>query len=193
MLFLMSLGNWKRAYVSVRHLVEYLTSNDVSEKIYPSTKSGHIVPQILLSNYFEGFLSKSSANNEFKWSGVDTSMTSSQFNGGITLFAYNFESVDASTYMVNSSSPKSELCDFVESLENLHGLPAITTIEKMEILAVVDLLKEVSTMQSVSAYENLDEPGRRYFYDLFIALFCCPIIVLWHLLRGVLTKDFRFC
>ncbi|KAJ0110941.1 hypothetical protein Patl1_00628 [Pistacia atlantica] len=160
-------GNWKRAYVSLRHLVEYLTSNNVSETIYPSTKSGHIVPQILLSNYFEGFLSKGSANSEFKWSGVDTSMTSSsQFNGGITQFAYNFASVDASTYMVNSSSPKSELGGFVESLENLNGLPAITTIEKMEILAVIDLLKEVSNMQSASAYENLDEFGRRFWVAL---------------------------
>ncbi|KAK4849046.1 hypothetical protein QYF36_020205 [Acer negundo] len=141
-------GNWKRAYVSVRHLVEYLTSNNLSEKRDCYAKSSHIVPQILLSNYFEGLLLKGSTDNGFQWSGVNTLTTS------------------ASDYMFSSSSPKSEGSGFVESIENLYKLAAISNTEKMELLAVVDLLNELSNMHSASAYENLDEPGRRFWVAL---------------------------
>ncbi|KAL5859510.1 hypothetical protein ACOSQ4_000806 [Xanthoceras sorbifolium] len=159
-------GNWKRAYVSVRHLVEYLTSNNLSEKRDCYAKSSHIVPQILLSNYFEGLLLKGSTDNGFQWSGVNTLTTSSsQFNRGSIQFSHNLES-DVSNYMLSSSSPKSEVSGFVESIENFSKLATISNTEKMEILAVVDLLNELINMQSASAYENLDEPGRRFWVAL---------------------------
>ncbi|KAJ4728093.1 Transducin family protein/WD-40 repeat protein [Melia azedarach] len=160
-------GNWKRAYVSVRHLVETLTSK--SEKRCCSAKSSHMVPHILLSTYFEGLPSQGSADNGFQWSGVNTLMTSSsQFNGGFSQFAYN---VDASNF-ISSSSSKSEIGGFFESLENLNELPGITSVEKMEILAVIDLLNELDNKQSASAYENLDEPGRRFWVELRFQQLC---------------------
>ncbi|KAK6239684.1 hypothetical protein QUC31_005153 [Theobroma cacao] len=159
-------GNWKRAYISVRHLVEYLNSSYISEKIYHHPKRSDIVPQIPLSNYIEGILSNSSTENAFRWSGNATSMASSlQFQSGLTQFAYNL-APDASSNMFSLSSSKSGLRDFLEPINKLHELAAITAAEKMQILAIIDLLNEVSNPQSASVYENLDEPGRRFWVTL---------------------------
>lgn len=133
----------------------------MSVKTYQCAKSCNSVPQILLSNYYEGLLSKGTTGSEIQWSGDNTSMpSSSQLNRGFGQFAYNLER-DAASHMFDSSSPNSELGGFIDSLEKSYGLAAILNIEKMDILAVIDLLKEVSNTNTASAYENLDEPGRR--------------------------------
>lgn len=155
-------GNWKRAYLSVRHLVEFLTSYYASEKRFSFAKSSHIVPQIHFLDYFEGHLSECSTDKGFEWSGDATLFTlSSQYQRGLTQFAYNSKS-DASDMFIPSSE-KSELSGFVEPLEKLYDLAAITNTEKTQILAIIDLLSEVRSTHSVSAYESLDTPGRRFW------------------------------
>lgn len=150
----MCLGNWKRSYISVKHLVEYLlTSSYASEKRYSSANYRHIVPQIFLSNYFEGLLVKDSTDEGFQWSADAGLHTSSS-----QVFVYSSNS-DASNNVFSSSSTKSELGTFVEPLEKFYDLAALTNKEKLQILAIIDLLIEVQ--HSASAYENLDEPGRR--------------------------------
>lgn len=149
----------------MRHLVENLPSNYPSEKRYCYTKSSHIVPQIPLSTYFDGLPFKGSTDNGFQWSGLNTFSTSSQFSQ----LAYNMD-LDASN---SSSSTKSELSGFVESLQNVYKLAGVTDVEKMEILAVVDLLNEFDSKHSASVYENLDEPGRRYFRNLIYCISVC--------------------
>lgn len=150
----MCIGNWKRAYISVRHLVEYHNSSYISEKSGHHPQISYNVPQIPLSDYIEGILSKSLTDNTFQWSGNATSMT--QFQSGLT------NSNDSFSNMFSSSSTKSGLRDFLEPINKLHELEAITTLEKMQILAIIDLLNEVSNPQTASVYENLDESGRRY-------------------------------
>lgn len=151
-------GNWKRAYIVVRHLVEYLISSSAYKMGNISAKSNDIIPQILMSNYFDGDLWKGSANKEIQWSG-DLFGTSSQFQSGI-----NLEPL-ASNNIFPSSSSKSELSGFGEPLENLYQLAALTNAEKIQILAITDLLGEVSVPQS-STYESLDEPARRFWVEL---------------------------
>ena len=156
----MCLGNWKRAYMAVRHLVEFLSSNYGSKMETISAKSSVTIPQILLSNYFEGIFLRNSTDKGFQWSG-DLITTSSQFQSSTNQFAFNSESI-ASNNIFTSSSTKSELSGFVKPLENLYELAAINNKEKMQILAIIDLLGEVSNPHA-STYESLDEPGRRYF------------------------------
>ncbi|KAF3439842.1 hypothetical protein FNV43_RR18120 [Rhamnella rubrinervis] len=159
-------GNWKRAYLAVRHLVESLTSTCSSKKRSGLLKSSHIVPQIPLSSYFEGLLPKSLPDKEFNWSG-DTSLSTSSFQPqrGLSQFAYGSDS-DVSNNMPITSTTKSELSAFVEPLENLHELAAITKEKKTEILAIVDLLSEMANPHSASVYESLDESGRRFWVAL---------------------------
>ncbi|XP_057981006.1 uncharacterized protein LOC131166445 isoform X2 [Malania oleifera] len=154
-------GNWKRAYIAVRHLVEYLTSNYASG-IRDSTGKFSYIPQIHLSNYLDGPVSKNSVEGEFQLSESPSLLMSPQFQRGSTQFGYNSES-DASNHILTSSLAKSELSSFVETLEKLYDIAAITNMEKMEIIAIVDLLKEISNPHSNSAYGSLDEPGRRFW------------------------------
>ncbi|XP_022770599.1 uncharacterized protein LOC111313959 isoform X2 [Durio zibethinus] len=160
------IGNWKRAFISVRHLVEYLNSRYISEKRGCHPKNSNIIPQMPLSNYVEVTLSKSSTENTFQWGGNATFMTSSsQFQSGMMQFAYDL-APEAPSNMVSLSSTKSGLRDFLEPINKLHELAAITATEKMQILAIIDFLNEVSNLQSASMYEHLDESGRRFWVTL---------------------------
>lgn len=161
MLVVMFSGNWRRAYVSLRHLVDHLTSRDASKKRDFVAKSSNVFPQIILSNYLEGHLSNKSNVKGFHWSGATDLKTSLQFQGGFVQVNNNVESHASS--MLISTLTTSELSGFVEPLEELYELAGLTGIQKTQILAIIDLLNEVSNSQSASAYANLDEPGRRYF------------------------------
>ncbi|XP_062091370.1 uncharacterized protein LOC133797478 [Humulus lupulus] len=155
-------GNWKRAFSAVRHLGECLGC--ASEKRCSAEDSSNIVPLIPLSNYFEGLLQKISSDKGFNWGG-NTSLTTSsyQFLIGSSEFAYNLES-DSSNKLFMSSSTKSELNAFIEPLENFYKLASITIEEKTQILAIIDLLGEMTKPNS--AYESLDEPGQRFWVAL---------------------------
>lgn len=153
----MCLGNWKRAYLAVRHLVEVI--GRASQNRCSTVNSSHIVPQIPLSNYFEGLLTKSLPDKGFNWGGNGALTTSSsQFQIGSSQLAYNLTSDSFGKTFV-SSSAKSELNAFIEPLEKFYDLAAITTGEKTQILAVIDLLGEITNPHS--AYGSLDEPGQR--------------------------------
>ncbi|KAK4268897.1 hypothetical protein QN277_022124 [Acacia crassicarpa] len=152
-----SSGNWKRAYVAARHLFEFLTSNYAPENSYVSKKIGP--PVILLSNYLEGVVSTVSQDREFQWSGDTASISLSQ--SSFMQFSYH-----SGFTVENTTSTKSELNDLIKSLENFPDLEAIINIKKTQILAVIDLLGEVNSPHSSSAYQSLDEPGRRFWVGL---------------------------
>ncbi|KAF6145858.1 hypothetical protein GIB67_028853, partial [Kingdonia uniflora] len=64
----------------------------------------------------------------------------------------------------NASNPvfpeNSEISGFIKTLENFPDIEAISYTEKIQILAVIDLLAEISDLCSASPYASLDEPGR---------------------------------
>ena len=152
-------GNWKRANVAVRHLVGCLSSSYETKKRHVSKKTG--LPDLELSYYIEGLISKSSQDKGFQWTGVADSISSiSQAQSSLNHSPYHSGSSTES--MSISASAKSELNGFIESIQNLPELPAVINMEKTQILAIIDLLSEVSSPYSSSAYQSLDEPGRRY-------------------------------
>lgn len=153
-------GNLKRAHISVQHLLEHLSSNDISGKSYDTRKRSYNVPQIHLSNYLEELIVKSSTE-QFQWNADSALNTSSQFQRGSSPFSFNSESY-ASNH-ISSSMPTSEVSSSVVLIEKFYKLAAITNIEKMQILGITDLLNEVSNTHLASAYKSLDDPGRRYF------------------------------
>ncbi|XP_027907848.1 uncharacterized protein LOC114167099 isoform X2 [Vigna unguiculata] len=157
-----SSGNWKRAFVAVRHLVECLSSTYDPKKRHIPKRIG--IPNIVLSNYLEGCISKGSQGKGFQWGGDSASITSiSQAESSLFPFPYN-----SGSNAENDSifSTKSELNGFIESLEKFPDLPPLIGVEKTHILAIIDLLSEVSSAHSSSAYQSLDEPGRRFWVVL---------------------------
>ncbi|KAI3441725.1 uncharacterized protein J3R85_001750 [Psidium guajava] len=160
LLFNIFSGNWRRAYLALQHLVAH---SDAHGK---RPKSRQIVPQMVLSSYLEGIVSESSPARQIQWSGDATSITSSfSFERGLTELSSKFDS-DASINRPNSLSLKSELSNFVNTLERGHELEAMSQKEETEILAISDLLSEVNHLHSTSVYESLDEPGRRFWVSV---------------------------
>ncbi|CAK9136914.1 unnamed protein product [Ilex paraguariensis] len=156
-------GNWKRAYVALQHLVGYLTSNDASAKRHCLMESSRVIPPVPFSDYLEGLMSARSTDEKFQWSGDASLVTSSlQLQKDLTQVTYSWDS-DASNGTFNSSRTRSELSGFAEQVEKFYCLGAVTNTEKVQVLAIIDLLQEVSSPSSVSAYESLDEPGRRFW------------------------------
>ncbi|KAK6158907.1 hypothetical protein DH2020_006221 [Rehmannia glutinosa] len=113
-------------------------------------------PEALLINLSSGLLSPSSSDKLFQWS-------SSQLQSGLSHFVPvgGYDATNTAPTS-SSSSSRSEFNDFVESFERLYDYTHTTKVEKMQALALIDLLQEVSNPQFTSAYGSLDEPGRRY-------------------------------
>lgn len=130
-------GNWKRAQSVLTHLFKHLTNTT-------DLKRNLNIPEISISDYLEGLVSKNSNSKAFTWSG-DTN--------------FSWDS-NAFSNSMNSNSKKSGLSGFTDSIENLHD---ISDHEKMKILAVIDLLDEISNSNASSPYEGLDIPGRRFW------------------------------
>ncbi|KAL4586165.1 hypothetical protein LXL04_010797 [Taraxacum kok-saghyz] len=142
-------GNWKRAQSALNHLFEHLkTNNDLKT-----------IPQIGLSDYLEGLISKISNSKAFTWSGDTSSWDSNS---------------DLLSNSIDSNPKKSGLSGFADSIEKLHLHGIIhSDDEKIQLLAVIDLLDEISNSNTSSPYGGLDIPGRRFWVSVrFQQLYC---------------------
>lgn len=138
----------------MKHLVECLISDCDPKKRHISKRNG--LPNIILSTYFEGCISKSSQDTGFNWSGDAASIQ------------FPYHSGSGAENKSITTSTRSELDGFIESFKNFPDLPYLINIESTQILSIIDLLREVSSPDSSSAYQSLDEPGRRYSYLIFL-------------------------
>ncbi|PWA57155.1 transducin family protein / WD-40 repeat family protein [Artemisia annua] len=164
-------GNWKRARSALGHLFEHLTSSNTDLKRNPTAKYGHRIPQIRLSDYVEGLLTPNSNSKAVTWSGGTDLGSSSSLQSNP--FSYSNWDSTGSINSYDSSSTRSGLSRLADSAEKLQNVSAITNIEKMQILAVVDLLDEISNSNASSPYGGLDEPGRRFWVAVrFQQLYC---------------------
>ncbi|CAA0816638.1 transducin family protein / WD-40 repeat family protein, partial [Striga hermonthica] len=151
----LSSGSWKRALIALRHLAKHLSSIKLSKHRIGARTSSNIISPVPLSNYMEGLLSPISSEKSFQWSGP-------LFESGFSHFA-SVGGHDSPSSAPILSSSKSEFYDFVEAFESLYGNAQITEVEKMQALALIDLLQEVANPHRASAYESLDEPGKRFW------------------------------
>ncbi|XP_058100511.1 uncharacterized protein LOC131245220 isoform X2 [Magnolia sinica] len=155
-------GNWKRAYVAVQHLVEYLNSDETSatcSKDHSCGKSPLVIPQIQLSQYFGELSSTTACDKGLHWGGISSTVSQRSL----------FQLVDgnsvanAQSNVFVATSGKFEVTGFLRSLEKSHVTTAMTNTERTQILAMIDLLGEISDSLYASAYESFDEPGRRFW------------------------------
>ncbi|GMH22541.1 hypothetical protein Nepgr_024384 [Nepenthes gracilis] len=156
-------GNWKRAHAAMQYLVESFASASAGGPI--SKKSCPSIRQIKLSNYLEGLVStgEGAANRGFEWTRKENSVTLSSYSEKKQLHFGNNSVSDAWNNSSASSVSRSESSVFLETLEKLHALAVITDSQKAQTFAIVNLLHEISNSQSSSAYESLDEPGKRFW------------------------------
>ncbi|XP_073006882.1 uncharacterized protein [Typha latifolia] len=145
-------GNWKRAQIVLQHLAESIRTSETSTTNMECTglgESGHIIPEIHLSDYFMDTTSTNFSYKGLQW-GENTTTRVSDFH-----FHANV--------LHDVASQKSEVTGFAHTLNKCLDVAAITDIERMQILVIVDLLVEISDLSRASAYKTLDEPGRRFW------------------------------
>ncbi|XP_055817097.1 uncharacterized protein LOC129886437 isoform X2 [Solanum dulcamara] len=144
-------GNWKRSYVALQCLSKHVTSTKLSTKICCLRAFSDLIFPISLSNYLEGNVLLSSGEKSFQWGGPSDSSS------------WGYASSDNA---FSISSARSEITDFIEAVDKLQNLATISATEIMQMRAAVHLLDEVSNMQSTSAYNSLDGPGRRFWVSV---------------------------
>ncbi|GAB2291128.1 hypothetical protein Dimus_025386 [Dionaea muscipula] len=155
-------GNWKRAFMTLRHLVECLVSTSGFEESFLSAKSSHGITQIKLPNYFEGLVSTSGTNGAFHWSQNNNTMTFSATSGALAHFR-DESAVGVLDNFVTSLENISVSSLYLEAFMKLHALSAITDSEKLQSFVITDFLNEISSSKTASTYDSLDEPGKRFW------------------------------
>ncbi|PKA53341.1 hypothetical protein AXF42_Ash010071 [Apostasia shenzhenica] len=159
-------GNWKRAFVVVKHLADSLKSSEASTTTSKCFNSGmhHNIPYICLSQYLEGTPPAYPVKNILQW-GQETSFGSytfqkSAFQNG----EENFKSEACQEFPWTTRT--SEIKEFIDTLEKSYGLLALANIDSIEIMTILDILVEISDTSHNSLYETLDEPGRRFWVTM---------------------------
>ncbi|KAL0913039.1 hypothetical protein M5K25_016469 [Dendrobium thyrsiflorum] len=157
-------GNWKRAYIVLKHLVDSLSPLDASTTVVErcsSEKPCHI-PQISLSRYLDGTPPEEPGSNTVQW-GEGSTFVSATFEKNV--FQFGKDTLKPTIYndIPVLNGLKSEIMRFIDTLEKSPTLAALTNMERIHILTVLDILLELSDTSYASLYDSLDEPGRRFW------------------------------
>ena len=96
------------------------------------------------------------SNKCFLW-GEDRSNTTFNLLSSSNSFLYGDGNLGIST--TTSASKKSEIVELLDKNFSLYG---ISDTERTQILAISDLMSEITDQSRSSPYKGLDEAGRRY-------------------------------
>lgn len=160
-------GNWRHVLAILGHLVESIKSNEdpagtleISKSKYPS----HKILEIQFLAYFPETVLTSLSDKKLQW-GQDISSSVLSFEPQRDLLQFGeFDSLtNAPNSILTPISEKSEITGLIDTLGKTCYIPGIIDNEKTQILAIVDLLGEVSGAGGGSVYQSLDEPGRRFW------------------------------
>ncbi|XP_020593489.1 uncharacterized protein LOC110033754 isoform X2 [Phalaenopsis equestris] len=154
-------GNWKRAYIVLKHLVDSLKSLNTSTTVVACCSSGKpcYIPHISLSKYLVGTTAEPSGAT-LHWS-KGSNFASANLEKNI--FQFGEDTLKQTVYkdFPLIDGLKSEFIGFIDTLEKSHYLVTLTNMDRIYILTVLDILLELSNTSYTSLYESLDEPGRR--------------------------------
>lgn len=166
-------GNRKRAVAYVRHLMAHLNQVDGSRITYKNddgfAEPFLSIPQMDLSKFLQSRVSKGSYDGELQW-GVGTENPISNINE-LTESSLSHESEagwltrreNSHAKCGNDTLGKSEVEGFITALERCPRIPGMTDGERIQLLALLDILAETSSPYEASQYENLDDPARRFW------------------------------
>ncbi|KAI4369823.1 hypothetical protein MLD38_018227 [Melastoma candidum] len=152
LLFSIYSGRWKRAHTALQHLLAHISS---CRKADMSQKCFDIIPQVGLSSYLEG--DEIASSKTFGWS--------SYAHSNLDMVSLEKEKREADTpsHSYASQPFQAGLNSIISSLQSSHWGITFSEKEKIEILAIIDLLGEISDSHSASVYKSLDDPGRRFW------------------------------
>lgn len=143
---------------ALQHLIQSMKASEASkvmQKCSSCRKPCHSIPELPLSEYFVATTSNNISNKDFLWGG-DRSNTTFNFLSPSNSFLY----VDGNLGM-NTTTSVSQKSEIVELLDKNFSIYGISDTEKTQILAISDLMVEITDQSRSSPYKSLDEAGRR--------------------------------
>ncbi|KAK8452923.1 hypothetical protein SEVIR_5G198200v4 [Setaria viridis] len=153
-------GEWKRVNAALQHLIQSMKASEAS-KVVPKCsscrKSCHSIPELPLSEYFVATTSNNISNKDFLW-GDDRSNTTFNLLSPSNSFLY----VDGNLG-TNTTTSVSQNSEIVELLDKNFSIYGISDTERTQILAISDLMVEITDQSRSSPYKSLDEAGRRFW------------------------------
>jgi len=150
-------GEWKRVNAALQHLIQSMKASEASKitsKCSSCRKSCHSIRELPLSEYFVATMSNNISNKGFLW-GEDRSNTTFNLLSPSNSFLYGDGNLGIST--TTSASKKSEIVELLDKNFSLYG---ISDTERTQILAISDLMSEITDQSRSSPYKGLDEAGR---------------------------------
>jgi hypothetical protein len=142
---------------SLQHLIQSMKAS--GSKVMVECNSCHkaclSVPGLPLSKSFADTASSDIPNKGFLW-GEDRSNTAFHTLSPAHSFLYVDDNLSINT--TTNASQKSEIDQILDKNFNIY---AISDTERVQILAVFDLMGDITDQSRSSPYKSLDEAGRR--------------------------------
>ncbi|OEL19860.1 DmX-like protein 1 [Dichanthelium oligosanthes] len=153
-------GEWKRANAALQHLVQSMKASEASKVVSKCSschKSCHSIPELPLSEYFVATMSNNISNKGFLW---DEDRSNTTFN--LLSPSNSFLYVDGNLG-INTTTSASKNSEIVELLDKNFSIYGISDTERTQILAIYDLIGEITNQSRSSPYKSLDQAGRRFW------------------------------
>ncbi|GJM94179.1 hypothetical protein PR202_ga10801 [Eleusine coracana subsp. coracana] len=152
-------GQWKRVNDALQHLVQSMkvSGSNVMAKCNSCHKAWRNVPGLPLSKFFVETVSSDFSNKGFLW-GEDRSNTA--FN--MLSPANSFTHVDG-TLSIGTTTNASQKSEIDQMFDKNFSIDAIRDTDKTQMLAVSDLMGDITDLRRSSPYKSLDEAGRRFW------------------------------
>uniref|UniRef100_A0A0D9V1Y4 RAVE complex protein Rav1 C-terminal domain-containing protein n=1 Tax=Leersia perrieri TaxID=77586 RepID=A0A0D9V1Y4_9ORYZ len=153
-------GRWKQANTVLQHLVQSMKANELSNSMWECSlcgKSCDNIPECPLSENFTDMLSNDTSARGLHWGG---SQGSTAFS---LLSSPNSYPQMENDLGINTTTSTSQSSDINKLLSKNVSIPAISDMERIQILAISDLLGKITDQSNASPYKSLDEAGRRFW------------------------------
>ncbi|KAJ4797154.1 transducin family protein / WD-40 repeat family protein [Rhynchospora pubera] len=143
-------GKWKLVQEILQHLLQSGKTGESISKI----------PEIHLSKYFSDVSPTDVPNSGLQWGMNSSNNFASSFQFSSNAFDY-VGGMGNSNFTMTVQKP-----DIAVLADALNKFSEISGIEKIQILAISDLLGEISDPSRSSPYKSLDEPGRMFWVSV---------------------------
>ncbi|XP_015699102.1 uncharacterized protein LOC102707069 [Oryza brachyantha] len=156
-------GQWKRANAVLQHLVQSMKAKEITNIMLECSlcsKPCRNIPEYPLSENFTDIASNDMSNRQLLWGDNKHSTAFSLLSPSNS---YPQMEVGLS---INNTTGTSQSSELNKLLATNVSLSAISDMERIQILAIYDLLGKITDQSHASPYKSLDEAGRRFWVDV---------------------------
>ncbi|KAG8051653.1 hypothetical protein GUJ93_ZPchr0001g33135 [Zizania palustris] len=156
-------GQWKRANAILLHLVQSMKANEKPNVMLECSlcgKSCQNIPECPLSEYFADMASNDISNKGLLWGDNQHSTAFNLLSPSNSYPGMEFD------LRINTTTRTSQSSEINKLFAKNVSISSISDIERIQILAISDILGKITDQSNTSPYKSLDEAGRRFWVDV---------------------------